>query len=82
MTLPIAVAGALGYIFHGLQASHLPASSLGYVYLPGLAGIACAGILTAPLGASLSDRLPVRKLKIIFAVLLIVVGTDILLSHA
>ena len=82
MALPIAVAGTLGYIYHGLHVSHLPASSLGYVYLPALAGIACAGILTAPLGASVSERLPVKELKIAFAVLLIVVGTDMLLRHA
>ena len=82
MTLPIAVAGAIGYIFHGLHVSHVPALSLGYVYLPALAGIAGVGMLTAVPGARVSDKLPVRKLKIVFAILLIVVATDMLLSHA
>jgi len=78
---PIAVGGTVGYIFNGLRALHLPASSLGYVYLPGLAGIACTGMLTAPLGARISESLPLRKLRIVFAGLLVIVGTDMLLSH-
>ncbi len=76
---PIAVAGAVGYIVNGLSAP-LPPYSLGFVYLPALAGIATASIVTAPVGAKLAHSLPVDKLKKIFALLLIVMGTKLLWS--
>jgi uncharacterized membrane protein YfcA len=73
--LPIAVAGAVGYIANGLAVSgKLPPHSLGFVYLPALAAIVVASILTAPLGAKLAHRLPVKKLKKIFAFLLFTLG--------
>jgi len=72
--LPIAIAGTLGYALSGWGAPGLPAYSVGFVYLPALAGIAAASWLTAPLGARLAHRLPVRKLKRIFAVLLYALG--------
>ena len=76
---PIAVAGAVGYVVNGLSAQ-LPLYSLGFVYLPALAGIAAASIVTAPIGAKLAHSLPVDKLKKIFALLLIVMGTKLLWS--
>jgi uncharacterized membrane protein YfcA len=77
---PIAVAGAAGYIVNGLQAQGLPAYSLGYVYLPALAGIVGASVLTAPLGVRLAHSLPVDKLKRVFALLLFVMGVKMLIS--
>jgi len=71
---PIAVAGTVGYIANGLRVESLPEHSLGFVYLPALAAIAVASVLTAPLGAKLAHRLPVKKLKKIFAVLLYTLG--------
>jgi uncharacterized protein len=76
---PIALAGALGYVVNGLSAA-LPPYSLGFVYLPALLGIAATSIITAPLGAKLGHSLPIDKLRKIFALLLIVVGTKMLLS--
>jgi len=76
---PIALAGAAGYVVNGLSAT-LPPHSLGFVYLPALAGVAAASIVTAPLGAKLAHSLPIDKLKKIFALLLIVMGTKMLLS--
>jgi uncharacterized membrane protein YfcA len=78
--LPIALAGALGYIFNGWNVAGLPAYSLGYVYLPALLGIAAVSILTAPLGVRLAHSLPVDKLKRIFSLLLYVVATKMLIS--
>lgn len=76
---PIALAGAAGYLVNGL--SHpLPPYSLGFIYLPALIGIAAASIITAPLGAKLAHSLPIDKLKKIFALLLIVMGTKMLIS--
>jgi len=67
---PIAFAGAAGYVLGGSTASGLPAGSLGFVYLPALAGIVLGSVLTAPLGARTAHRLPVRPLKRVFALLL------------
>jgi uncharacterized membrane protein YfcA len=67
---PIAFAGAAGYVLGGWTASGLPAGSLGFVYLPALAGIVLGSVLTAPLGARTAHRLPVRPLKRVFALLL------------
>ena len=72
--LPIAVAGTVGYIANGLLASGLPPYSLGFIYLPALAAIVVASVLTAPLGAKLAHRLPVGKLKKLFALLLYTLG--------
>lgn len=77
---PIAIAGTIGYIFNGWNVLNLPPLSLGYVYLPGVFGIACASVLTAPLGVKLAHRLPVDRLKRVFAILLLLVGTRMLIS--
>ncbi len=78
--LPIALAGALGFIVTGLNAPHLPAWSLGYVYGPALVGVASASMLTAPLGAKLAHTLPTNSLKKVFAVFLAAVGSKMLLG--
>ncbi len=77
---PIAVAGAAGYLWRGLAASGLPPYAAGYLYLPALLGIGCASILTAPLGARLAHRLPVTQLKKIFATLILLVATKMLVD--
>ncbi len=76
--LPIAVAGALGYMMTGLNAEHLPKLSLGFVYLPAVASIAIASVLTAPMGVSIAQHLPPLTLKRLFAILLIIVGIAML----
>ncbi len=77
---PIAIAGTLGYLMHGWNVSALPDYSVGFVYLPALCGIVFASVLTAPLGARLAHHLPVPRLKQVFAVLLIIVGTRMLMG--
>lgn len=78
---PIAVAGAIGYIVGGWNLPALPAQSLGFVYLPALAGIALGSVLTAPLGARTAHRLPVRPLKRIFALLLYALALRMLFTN-
>jgi uncharacterized membrane protein YfcA len=79
LALPISVAGALGYALTGLNKTHLPALSIGYVYVPALIGIVVGTFLTVPSGAKLAHRLPVLTLKRLFAVMLLVLGTRMLL---
>ena len=72
--LPIALSGAIGYLANGLAVEGLPRYSLGYIYLPALAGVVVASVITAPLGAKLAHRLPLPLIKKIFAILLYVLG--------
>jgi uncharacterized membrane protein YfcA len=76
--LPIALAGAAGFIWNGWGVAGLPAGSLGYLYLPAFGGVAAASMLFAPLGARLAHRLPADRLKRIFAVLLAFIGLRML----
>jgi uncharacterized membrane protein YfcA len=71
---PIALSSTVGYVFSGWNETHLPAGSLGYVWLPGAVIIAACSVLTAPAGARAAHRLPVKRLKQIFAVMLYMVS--------
>ena len=75
---PIAVAGTVGYLVAGWNTPGLPAGSLGYVFLPGLIGVAIMTMLIAPLGARTAHRLPVKKLKRAFGGFLALMGTKML----
>jgi uncharacterized protein len=70
--LPIAAAGTLGFMFTGLAETRLPAWSVGYIYLPAWVGISATSILLAPWGARVAHKLPVKVLKRIFIVVLMV----------
>jgi uncharacterized membrane protein YfcA len=76
---PIAFAGAIGYVVNG-HSFELPRYSFGFVYLPALAGIVAASVLTAPVGARIAHSLPISILKKAFALLLIIIGTKMLMS--
>lgn len=72
--MPIALAGALGFMWFGQAAENLPAGAWGFVHIPAFLGISAASLLTAQYGAKLAHQLPARLLKQLFAVLLAVVG--------
>jgi uncharacterized protein len=76
--LPIALAGAAGYLINGWGSSALPEWSVGYVYLPALVAVSLVSMFTAPLGARLAHRLPVATLKKVFAGVLIVLSAKML----
>ena len=67
---PIALAGTIGFIYNGWGNPALPDYSLGFVYLPALAGLVIASMLATPYGVKLSHTMPVKTLKRCFAVLL------------
>ncbi|GHU28463.1 UPF0721 transmembrane protein [Betaproteobacteria bacterium] len=75
---PIAVGGALGYIYNGWGHAALPDGSLGYVFLPAWLWVVPFSMLAAPLGAKMTHRLPVITLKRIFACLLIILAARML----
>lgn len=75
---PIALAGAAGYLVSGLGSANLPPLSLGYIYLPAFIGIVTFSVLSAPFGARLAHRLPVKKLKRAFGGFLALLATQML----
>ncbi len=78
--LPIAVAGAVGFIIMGWSTTTTLEWSLGYLYFPALIGIVTSSILFAPLGAKLAHSLPADKLKRLFGLLLFALGSYMFLS--
>lgn len=80
MGFPIAVAGTIGFIYHGWGNPALPEYSLGFIYLPALVGLVITSMLAAPYGARLSHVLPVRTLKKCFGVILAVVAVRMIYS--
>ena len=74
---PIAVAGTLGFILLGKPDTS--ASTLGYVNLPALAGVALFSVFGAPLGVAAVHRSSPLLAKRLFAVFLLIVATKMLL---
>ena len=88
--VPIATAGALGYIVVGwgeVLVPEAPSGSLapsgwmlGYVYVPAFLAIVAATVITAPLGVRVAHALDPRPLRRVFGLLLIVVSLRMLYS--
>ena len=79
--VPVAALGMLGYIISGWQVAGLPDYTLGFVYLPALLALVAASVFTAPYGARLAQRLPVATLKRVFALLLYVLATKMIVAY-
>jgi uncharacterized protein len=76
--MPIAAAGVLGYIAGGWSVADLPGPNAGFVYLPAFLGVVLSTIFTAPLGARLAHRLPVKLLKRAFGGMLALLASKML----
>lgn len=78
--LPVALVGTIGYVAGGLRVEGLPSSAFGFVYLPALAALVAASVLTAPWGARRAHALPVATLRRVFACLLYALATKMAIS--
>ncbi len=78
--LPIALAGALGYVVNGWSIAGLPVYTVGFIYWPAVLAMAAVSLFTAPLGARLTHTLPIPLLKKCFAVLLIGLSLQMLFT--
>lgn len=78
--LPIAIAGAIGFMLTGWQESGLPPASTGFVYWPAFLGIVATSVLSAPFGAWLAHKLPAKILKKVFAIFIAILGLRMLLG--
>lgn len=76
--IPIAWAGALGYVIAGWDTPGVPAPALGYVSLSAFAGLAVASVIAAPWGAKLAHSLSPRTLQLAFALMLVGVAVEML----
>jgi uncharacterized membrane protein YfcA len=79
-TLPVALAGGVGYVISGLGVPGLPGYATGFVLWPAVAGISVGALLAAPWGVALAHRLPAARLRRVFAVLVVVMGVDLILG--
>ncbi|WP_339489759.1 sulfite exporter TauE/SafE family protein [Pseudomonas sp. EL_65y_Pfl2_R95] len=77
--MPIALAGAVSFMWVGWNDPQLPQWSAGFVYLPAVAGIAVSSMFFARIGARLAHRLSPLVLKRLFALLLFCVGLNFLI---
>lgn len=80
--LIIAVPGAIGFMVTGWGIAGRPDYSIGYVSVIGFALIVPATILAAPWGAKLAHSLPVRGLKLAFALFLALTAVRMLYGLA
>ncbi len=78
--LPIAVAGAFGFILTGWNVAPLPTWSTGYLYWPAWLGIVLASSLTTSIGVRLAHQLPATRLRQLFALLLMGIGMKMLVG--
>lgn len=82
---PIAVAGAIGFMWFGQYVDEgiknaLPEGVFGFVHLYAFACVSAASFITARIGAKVAHKLPAATLKKAFAVLLLVVGIQLILD--
>jgi len=76
--LSIGLVASLSFMVIGLLAkTHIPWST-GYIYWPAFFGVAAASVFLAPLGALLAHKLPVRLLRRLFGVFLLVIAIDMM----
>ncbi len=79
--IPVTLVGTLGYIAAGWRVADLPEFHLGFVFLPALAALVAGSIFTAPMGARLTHRLPVATLKRIFALVMFLLATKMVVTY-
>lgn len=72
--LPIAVAGALGFMFFGMKEQVNIPNAVGFVHIYAFLGISIMSFFTAKLGAKAAHSLSPVMLKKCFSVLLFAVG--------
>lgn len=72
--LPIALAGAIGFMWFGHQSNVEIPNTIGYVQIYAFIGISIMSFMTAKIGAKVAHQLSASMLKKCFAGLLTVVG--------
>ena len=76
----IAIIGAAGFVYIGLNAEGLPPYSFGYINMAAFLCIIGSSVAFAPLGAKFAHSLPVPKLKKYFAIFMLLIAAKMLLE--
>jgi len=76
--LPIAITGTISTIITGWHVSNVSPLMLGYVYWPAALTVALASVGSVFLGARLSLILPVRMIKRLFGVMLLLAAMNLI----
>ena len=71
---PIALLSSISYLLLGLNTTGLPEYSIGYIYIPGVLGIAIFSFFFAKLGARLAHKMKDNSLQFLFAAHLVPVA--------
>lgn len=79
--LPIAIAGALGFMFFGMQEQINVPNTIGFVHIYAFLGISIMSFFTAKLGAKAAHVLSPYVLKKCFSVMLFSIGCFFLLKR-
>ena len=79
--ISVTLVGTLGYILGGWHVNDLPEYHLGFVFLPAFIALVAGSVITAPFGARMTHRLPVVALKRIFAFLMYLLATKMLVTY-
>ena len=77
----IALPGFITYASTGWMIEGLPKYSLGYVNLPIVLTVASISVLTAPLGAKLSNKANKKTLKKIFSIFLLLICVSLVIDQ-
>lgn len=80
-SLPIALIGAITSMLTGTGTECLPKYTTGYVYWPAFAGIILGSIPGARIGAKITHKLPAQYVRILFSVLLLIVGSQLIIKE-
>lgn len=79
--LPIALAGAAGFVIAGWNHPDIPGGNWGFIVPEAFIGIVIASVLFAPLGAKLAHRISPLFLRRSFAIFLFFLGVRMLASY-
>ena len=77
----IALPGFITYVLSGIFVENLPRFSLGYVNLPIVLTVACASVLTAPIGAKISIKVKKSLLRKFFAFFLLLICISLVIDQ-
>ncbi len=78
---PISLVGALTYGATGYADVGYSAFHFGYIHLPAFAVLAVSGMIAAPIGARLAHTVPARTIKILFALLVVIIATRMIMTN-
>ncbi len=76
----ISIAGTFGYFINGILNQAETGHIWGYIYVPALLLVSIPSYFTAPLGAKLTQKLPVQILKKVFGALLMLLSIKMAMS--